>query len=125
MYGDTAAIRRLADQMRQQAGDVRAEAEGLLGAVEQVLWEGRAAEAMRASTAERSAALRRTADQHDEAADALARHAAEVDQLTDLIAGISRRVTAMADDLLPTVDLPPLGHRDWLGIPDQLSGLLR
>jgi hypothetical protein len=71
MYGDTAAIRRLADRMGEQGADIRRDADQLVRASQQVLWDGRAAVAMRERMAERALAMRRTAGQHDDAAQAL------------------------------------------------------
>lgn len=142
MYGDTAAIRRLADQMGEQGVDIRHDADELVRASQQVLWDGRAAVAMRERTAERALAMRRTADQHDDAAQALRRHADEVDRLKDLIRDIAHRVRGLVDDARSrlvgladrAVDLarrvapdpvdealaafrpPPEGHRDWLEV---------
>ena len=53
MYGDTAAIRRLADRMGEQGADIRRDADQLVRASQQVLWDGRAAVAMRERMAER------------------------------------------------------------------------
>lgn len=142
MYGDTAAIRRLADRMGEQGDELRRDADRLVGAAQQVLWEGRAAQAMRERTAARAVALRRTADRHDDAAQALRRHADEVDRLKDLIRDIAHRVRGLVDDARSrladladrAVDLarriapdpvdevlaafrpPPEGHRDWLEV---------
>jgi hypothetical protein len=149
MYGDTAVIRRLAREMREQADDVRRQADALVARAETVAWRGWAADAMRNQARERGAALRSTAAAHDDAADALDRHAAEVDRLKDLIAHIERRVHRMVSaardrlaslgtrilagvrSLLPdpvdeTLDQfipPPSGHIDWLDV--ELPGLRR
>lgn len=147
MYGDTATIRRLADQVAAQAGDIRADADELMKASELVLWEGQAATAMRARMAERAVALRKTADEHDDAAEALRHHATEVDQLKDLIAEIANKVSGLIegarsrladlagqamdlvkkvlpdpfDELLARFSPPPEGHKDWLEVPDNLG----
>ena len=47
MYGDTAAIRRLARRMSEQGDDIRLDADRLVSASRLVLWAGRAAQAMR------------------------------------------------------------------------------
>lgn len=142
MYGDTAAIRRLADRMGEQGADLRHDADQLVRASQQVLWDGRAAAAMRERVAERALAMRRTADQHDDAARALRRHADEVDRLKDLIRDIAHRVRGLvedarsrlagladravdlarrfapdpADEVLAAFRPPPEGHRDWLEV---------
>jgi hypothetical protein len=148
MYGDTAAIRRLADRMSEQGVEIRADADQLITASELVVWEGRAARAMRARMAERAVGLRRTADEHDDAARALRHHADEVDRLEDLIREIAQRVRGLVegatsrlasladgaiglvrnlapdpvDELLSRFQPPPAGHKDWLDVPDQLPG---
>ena len=97
MYGDTAVIRRLAARMSEQGTEIRHDADRLVEASQQVLWEGRAARAMRERMTERAVALRRTADEHDDAARALRRHADEVDRLKDLIREIARRVQGLVE----------------------------
>ncbi|WP_416958082.1 hypothetical protein ACNKF0_10285 [Nocardioides sp. T5] len=148
MYGDTAAIRRLADRMSEQGADIRHDADRLVSASQLVLWDGRAAAAMRERMAERALAMRRTADDHDDAARALRRHADEVDRLEERIREIARRVRGLVEDARSrlaalaerAVDLvtrgadpvdealasfrpPPDGHRDWLDVPDLLGGV--
>lgn len=149
MYGDTDAIRRLADALRGQAAELRAEATDLLGRAEGVRWQGWAADAMRSHARDRVAALRRTAQHHDDAADALDRHAGEVERLQALIEAIQRRAQQLmaaarerladlghqvadglrrllpdpVDELLAGFVPPPSGHRDWLAV--DLPGLRR
>jgi hypothetical protein len=136
MYGDTAAIRRLADRMGEQGDDIRHDADRLVSASRLVLWEGRAAQAMRERMAERALALRRTADEHDDAARALRHHADEVDRLKDLIREVAHRVRGLVegardrladlagalapdpvDEVLAAFRPPPEGHLDWLDVP--------
>lgn len=146
MYGDTAAIRRRVDQLREQGADVRSMADLLVGRAEQVGWHGRAAEAMRARVRDRAARLREAAGRHDTAADALERHLHEVATTGDAIDRVERRVRALvaeargrverlerdaadgvevrpaeADRRLLAFDPPPPGHRDWLAV--ELPGL--
>lgn len=148
MYGDTGVIRRLATQMAEQATEIRGDADALVTSSQLVVWEGRAAQAMRERMAERAVALRRTADEHDDAAQALRHHADEVDRLKDLIREIAHRVRGLVegamsrlaylsdkalgliknltpdpiDQLLAAFQPPPAGHKDWLDVPDQLPG---
>ena len=148
MYGDTAVIRRLAQQMGEQGTEIRRDADQLVSASLLVVWEGRAAQAMRERMAERAVALRRTADEHDDAARALCHHADEVDRLKDLIREIADRVKGLiegarsrladlagkaldlvklvapdpVDELLASFQPPPEGHKDWLDVPDQIPG---
>lgn len=149
MYGDTRVIRKLAARMRDQAADLRREADALVGRAESVPWHGFAADSMRVLARDHGARLRTSAHAHEEAADALDRHATEVDRLTSLIAEIEhrahrliaaardrladlgRRVLGGLADLLPDpVDQfldrfipPPHGHKDWLTV--ELPGLGR
>lgn len=149
MYGDTRVIRQLAAQLRDQATDLRRDADGLVGHAEAVQWHGWAADAMRTVAREHGSRLRATAQAHDDAADALDRHATEVDRLKALIgqierrahqliaaardrlADLGRRILGGLSDLLPDpVDRlldrfipPPPGHRDWLSV--DLPGLGR
>lgn len=142
MYGDTAVIRRLARTMSEQGDDIRHDADRLVSASRLVLWEGRAAQAMRERMAERALALRRTADRHDDAARALRHHADEVDRLKDLIREVAHRVRGLVegararladlagrvadlagaappdpvDEALAAFRPPPDGHRDWLDV---------
>lgn len=142
MYGDTSAIRRLAQSMREQALDIGLEADRLVGQADNTHWTGLAAEAMRARARDRAAALRRSGGLHDDAAQALERHAEAVDRLKELIAAIERRVRSLldaargrladlahafaeglrdvlpdpADEWLDRFAAPAPGHRDWLGV---------
>ncbi|MEZ5094472.1 hypothetical protein [Nocardioides sp.] len=135
--------------MRDQAEDLRGQADELLARAEGVAWQGWAADAMRTHARDRVAALRTTATAHDDAAGALDHHAAEVDRLTALIAALeqrARRLIAAArdrlaalahrlldglagplpdplDQLLDRFVPPPSGHRDWLDV--DLPGLHR
>ncbi len=148
MYGDTRAIRRLATQMSDQGTEIRGDVDQLVTASHLVVWDGQAALAMRERMAERAVALRRTADEHDDAARALRHHADEVDRLKDLIREIAHRVKGLVegarsrladladtaldliknltpdpmDEMLSGFQPPPEGHKDWLDVPDRLPG---
>jgi hypothetical protein len=147
MYGDTAVMRRHAAALRDQAADIRATADLLVGRAEQIAWAGRAAEAMRERVRERAAQLRGCASAHECAADGLERHLHEVDRSKDAIAEIERKATSLiadagaraarmasandpdgvdrrpsdGDDALLAFTPPPPGHRDWLSV--ELPGL--
>ena len=97
MYGDATAIRHLAGRMRDRADDIRTAAARLADHVDQVPWQGCAAEAMRRRTETRLAGLLETARLHDDAAEALEAHAHEVQRLQDLIATIERTVRGLVD----------------------------
>lgn len=126
-YGDPGAIRALAARLREQAAEVRSEAERLRGLADAVPWTGRAADAMRERARAGAAGLRRTADLHEDAAEALDRHAAEVERRQAQVAAVERRFHALVDEARDAVgDLlgglldrfvpPPSGHRDWLSV---------
>jgi hypothetical protein len=143
MYGDTSVIRDLARDLRERAVDIRSAADALVGQAERTRWTGLAADAMRAHCRDRAAALRVTATRHEDAADALERHAAAVDRVKELVAAIERRVRALVDgardrlaglagslhlpdpfDLaLDRFDPPPPGSLAWLDV--DLPGLPR
>lgn len=151
MYGDTTVIRRLARELREQADEIKDEATRLVARTEQAEWTGRAAGALRERVAAQSRGLRSCAGDHEEAADALDRHAARVERTKELIAAIERRAVRLvdaardrlgdavdglvdavgsalpgdagdaADRLLASFEPPPHGHRDWLAV--ELPGL--
>ncbi|MBC9734257.1 hypothetical protein [Nocardioides marmotae] len=124
-YGDVAGIRALATRLREQGAEVAAEAERLVRLAEATGWTGRAADAMRERAHDGARGLRRTAGLHEDAAEALDRHAAEVERRLELVAAAERtfaalldgardRLGGLVDRLLDQVALPPPGHRDWL-----------
>jgi hypothetical protein len=147
MYGDTLVMRRRAAQLREQGEDIRAMAEQLVMRSDEVVWTGRAADAMRDRVRERAAHLRDAANAHDVAAASLERHLGECDRLTESIAGIERRASSLVADartrvarlqtsgdddaVRPTATRedqalvafapPPSGHKDWLDV--ELPGL--
>ncbi|MDN4171989.1 hypothetical protein QWY28_03445 [Nocardioides sp. SOB77] len=133
-YGDAAAIRALAARLREQAAEVAAEADRLARLAEATGWTGLAADAMRDRAHDGARALRRTAGLHEDAAEALDRHAAEVQRRTELVAAAERtfealvdaardRLGGLVDRFLDQVAPPPSGHRDWLTF--ELPGFLR
>ena len=79
VYVKPVAVPHLPQELREQAGDVRALAARLVSQAEAVPWHGKAAEAMRERIRERAGHLRVAAAQHDTAAESLAAHVAEVD----------------------------------------------
>ena len=139
MYGDTTAIRALAERLRRQGLEIRAEADDLAGRAEAVAWSGLAADTMRLMSRQHAGDLRACAALHEDAADALERHAREVEHLQDLIAAVERRVAHLmasaagglgglvhhlAGQALPHrvghwlahFDPPPPGSRAWLDV---------
>jgi uncharacterized coiled-coil DUF342 family protein len=123
MYGDADVMRKRADQLREQAVDLRGLADGLVAQTEDLGWTGRAADSMRERVRERAGHLRAAAADHDTAADSLNRHAQEVASLKDAIADVERRAGSLDPDdrTLAGLDPPPSGHRDWLAV--SLPGL--
>lgn len=146
MYGDTEVLRRRVDQLREQAVDIRALADQLVAQTELTGWTGRAAESMAVRVTDRAAHLRVAADQHDSAADSLAKHVHDVETLQEAIADAEKRIDVLvaeartrladverrnetaaadggvhvepdADDVtLAAFDPPPSGHRGWLAV---------
>lgn len=92
MYVDSSAIRAVARLLRERSGDIRAEAVALAHRADGVPWSGLAAGAMRRLVAEQLARLRGCAGAHEEAADALDRHARAVDHAMAAVAAIEHRV---------------------------------
>jgi hypothetical protein len=135
MYGDTAVVRAGARAMRARGRQMRLEADALVGHADGVRWAGLAADAMRRLAHEHAARLRACADAHEASAEALDRHAREVDQVKELIATIEHRVSSLLDSatsgvagflgqVLPDgIDRwvedfvpPPHGSREWLDV---------
>lgn len=137
MYGDSAAARKRVAQLREQGGDIRALADRLVAQAEAVPWHGRAAEAMRLRIKERAAHLRVAAGHHDTAADSLARHLTEVDEVKDAIETRAHKATSLVEEArtsaaqqsagetpegdddqarLLAFSPPPAGHKDWLTV---------
>jgi hypothetical protein len=135
MYGDTTAIRVLARRLREQGHDVLAEADALVGQAEAVQWTGLAADTMRLMARRHAGDLRACAALHEDAAEALERHAREVDHLKALIEAVERRVTRLLDSAggivhslashvvpdamdhwLDHFDPPPHGSKEWLDV---------
>jgi hypothetical protein len=148
MYGDSDVMRRRADQLREQAVDLRALADQLVAQTEAIGWTGRAADSMRERVRERASHLRSAAADHDTAADSLDRHLQEIDTLKDAIADAERKAATLvadartrvtridaANEAEPDVQRvpdpddrtladftpPPSGHKDWLAV--SLPGL--
>ena len=117
MYGDNDVIRRRVNRLREQADDIRASADKLVGQAEAVPWHGRAAESLRGRMKERATALRSSAEQHDRAADTLAKHLKQVDLLKEQIGEAEARAeTLPAESKLDGFEAPEPGHKDWLEV---------
>jgi hypothetical protein len=98
-YGDTDAVRALARRLAAQAVEIVEEADRLVTQAQACGWSGLAADAMRRRNRDRAAALRRTAAHHEDAADALTRHADAVDRVREVIASAERKVHAVLGGL--------------------------
>lgn len=139
MYGDSDAMHRRAQQLREQGCDIAATADRLVAQVESLEWSGRAADALRLRIRDRAHDLRELAHRHETAAESLARHRSQVDALKETIAERERHA-ATIPGLMPgrltvvdpmaerSEDLriahftpPPPGHKDWLTV--ELPGL--
>ena len=142
MYGDTAAMRKRATQLREQGTDVRAMADRLVAQLETLDWQGRAAADMRSRIHDRAAHLRDCAGRHENAAETLERHLSEVDRLKDSISTTERKASSLVTDartriaqlrrhddpagvtreptdtdrLLDQFVPPEPGHKDWLTV---------
>jgi len=82
-----------------------------------VPWHGRAAESLRGRMKERATALRSSAEKHDRAADALAKHLNLVDLFKEQIAEAEARAEALiAENKLDGFEAPEPGHKDWLEV---------
>lgn len=125
-------IQRRAATLREQGDDVATLADSLVARVDALGWEGRATAALRSRVAERARQLRRAAERHDVAAEALERHARAVAAAGDEIAARQHRAARLVDAAheravqghpphptdhrLLSADLPPPGHPAWLGV---------
>ncbi len=116
MYGDPTAIRRLAAALREQAGEIRGEADRLVARTDAAGWLGRGGDALRDRARDRALDLRRAATLHDDAAEALERHAHEVDRLQRLIEEIEGRARRLVGVALDAFDPPPRGSVRWLEV---------
>ena len=142
MYGDTAAMRKRAAQLREQGTDVRAMADRLVAQLETLDWQGRAAADMRSRIHNRAAHLRDCAGRHENAAETLEHHLSEVDRLKDSISTTERKASSLVTDartriaqlrrhddpagvtreptdtdrLLDQFVPPEPGHKDWLTV---------
>lgn len=96
MFGDPAAIRALARALRRRAEELHDLADQLVDAAETAAWQGLAADAMRAATRHSAGGLRRTAALHEDAAEALERHAHRVGIVHD---ALERAVHALSHAL--------------------------
>ena len=122
MYGESDVIRRRVNRLREQADDIRATADKLVGQAEAVPWHGRAAESLRGRMKERATALRSAAEQHDRAGDTLAKHLKQVDLLKEQITEAEARAAVLLTEGLAVngsvdgFEAPEPGHKNWLEV---------
>ena len=98
MFVDTGAVRHLAAELTERAVEIRATATDLHRRIAAVPWHGAAADAMRAHAACRLAALLHAADLHDDAGEALVKHADAVHTALTLLASVVDEVVDTAAD---------------------------
>jgi arginine deiminase len=110
-------------------------ADRLVARLETLDWQGRAAADMRSRIHDRAAHLRDCAGQHEDAAETLERHLAEVERLKDAISTAERKASSLVTDartriaqrhrhddptdtdrLLDQFVPPEPGHKDWLTV---------
>ena len=123
MYGDTTVIRRLAVELRGRADEIRREADRLVARTDRAGWLGQAGDALRERVRSRALALRRSAGRHEDAAEALERHAREVERVQHLIEEVERRVRRLVDAAegvastwLRRFEPPASGSLGWLHV---------
>ena len=113
MYGETDVMRHRVGQLREQSADIRRLADQLVGQTDRIAWTGRAADAMRERARQRATALRECAQRYESAADALDRHADDVDRLKDAIAQRERKAGALVEDARAREREIRLGAEDY------------
>jgi uncharacterized protein YukE len=99
---DTGAVRHLAAELTERAVTIRDLATDLHRRVDGVPWQGAAADAMRSHADGRLAALLHSADLHDDAGEALVKHADAVDSALALLASLVEEVVDTAGDVAAT-----------------------
>jgi len=99
MLADPDAIRGLAALLRARAAEVRDEGDRLIACSVALEWRGRAGDAMRVAVADAVGEMRTSAALHEQAADALGRHADAVEstlrlltEAADLVAHVGHAV---------------------------------
>lgn len=143
MYGEPSRIREVAVHLERRAEQLRREADALVAAAEQAPWVSLAADRMRERAVARRVDLLGVARGYDDAADAVRRHAAEVERLLQRLAAVERRVRSLVEDArdrvreaggvvedlldgrLLRLPLPPPGHREWLDLVEVVPGVDR
>jgi len=146
MYGDAERLRTEARALTQSASELNDLAQRLMATAVTARWQSSAADAMRQRMRREAALLRAVAAELAGAGSSLSRHAAAVEAMQARIRAIERTAHALlqaalrvassvlaaatqaGDDLAVRLRalmsrLPPPGHLDWLGVPDQLRGL--
>lgn len=151
MYGEPSRIREIAERLERRAEQLRSEADALHAASERIGWTSVAADRMREQARARRDEVHRVAREYDEAVEKVRAHAAEVQRLLDLIAGIERQVRSILSDAVSRVNgalsavadgikdaltpgdeearrlaatpTPPSGHKDWLDMSDVIPGV--
>lgn len=100
---DTGAVRHLAAELAERAAQIRDVATGLARCVDDVPWQGAAADAMRTHTDGRLADLLHAAALHDDAGETLTQHAAAVDHTVAVLLSAAETVAETVTDTAGTV----------------------
>ncbi|WGL52744.1 hypothetical protein P5P86_02710 [Nocardioides sp. BP30] len=87
MFAEPATIRGRARALRRRADEIHDLADHLVRLADEAAWQGLGADAMRAATRHSAGGLRRTATLHEDAAEALDRHAHRVGVVHDALDG--------------------------------------
>jgi uncharacterized protein YukE len=116
MYGDPDEIRALARALRDRAEEIRGQADRLAARAEAVAWAGHAADTMRVRARAGAGGLRRTAALHDEAAQALERHARAAAGVLEEIDRVEHLITGALHRLGLHLETPVHGSVEWLHV---------
>ena len=109
MLADPDAVRALAAMLRARATEVRHEGDYLIASSVALDWRGRAGDAMRIAVADAVGEMRASATLHEQAADALHRHADAVESTLHVFADAAGFVGHVGHVVADFVGLDSLG----------------
>jgi uncharacterized protein YukE len=126
-YGDPDALDRLAGALGEQAVHVREQAGSVRSLPARAHWRGPAADAFHASVTREALALDRTAEELEDAAQALRAHAASVREQVARIRALEHAITSWFSSQVSRVehvfaDLPLPGAKEWVEVGEYLRG---